>query len=198
LIGQDGSVAQSCSDKPHAASYHIHIMFWASDREHTAGALELRERFMDYFNIRERECSQCHETSSGLAVNLSMCTFEVHYAPAGPFVTAQYSFFIPVEDLSRTTNWMAMNRGPYDMMVHPNTGCVVLDHSDWAYWGGNRLPLDLGKDKHEAACARPGFMVDFSDEANICPSVHGHKVSKSSVTSLASKITTTTPTMIIP
>ena len=23
-------------------------------------------------------------------------------------------------------------------MVHPNSGCAAMDHSEWAMWGGNK------------------------------------------------------------
>lgn len=74
-----------------------------------------------------------------------MCVFPVNMDPVtghGPFLTAEYAFFVPKEDLQRATNWMVQHRGVYDVLIHPNTGCHVQDHTDWAMWSGNKWELD--------------------------------------------------------
>ena len=37
----------------HFASYHIHVLFWPSNEENTAGAMELRDNFMKHFELDE-------------------------------------------------------------------------------------------------------------------------------------------------
>ena len=37
---------------------------------------------------------------------------------------------------------MVQHRGVYDVLIHPNTGCSVLDHTDWAMWAGDKWELD--------------------------------------------------------
>ena len=32
------------------------------------------------------------------------------------------------------TNWIMQNRGDLDILVHPNSGAEVLDHTDWSLW----------------------------------------------------------------
>jgi aromatic ring-cleaving dioxygenase len=36
-----------------------------------------------------------------------------------------------------------LNRGPLDVLVHPETGDDLADHRDHAMWLGDRLPLRL-------------------------------------------------------
>ena len=39
--------------------------------------------------------------------------------------------------------WMMQRKGEFSVLVHPNSGCEIEDHSWWAYWGGAPWPLDL-------------------------------------------------------
>jgi len=41
------------------------------------------------------------------------------------------------------------NRGNYDVLIHPNSGCELEDHSWWAFWGGNPWELDLSIMSHD-------------------------------------------------
>ena len=72
-----------------------------------------------------------------------ICPFEIDWLPAGPFVTAQLSFFVPKAHYERAVSWSLQNKGDLDLLVHPNSGCEIEDHSIWAFWGGNSWPIDL-------------------------------------------------------
>ena len=47
----------------------------------------------------------------------------------GSLCTAQYSFFIPKHFYEETVAWTMQHRNHLDIMVHPNTGCEVEDHT---------------------------------------------------------------------
>ena len=38
---------------------------------------------------------------------------------------------------------MAQHRNNHDVQVHPNSGCVIADHSTWSIWLGDKWKVDL-------------------------------------------------------
>ena len=71
-----------------------------------------------------------------------ICVFDIHYAPSGPFVTAQSTYFIPISEYERAVSWTMANRRGLDVFVHPNTGCGIQDHVMHSLWGGNKWAID--------------------------------------------------------
>lgn len=65
------------------------------------------------------------------------------WGPDGPFPTAEYSFFIPPPDLPATMNFLVQHRtGVLDILLHPNSGCEIYDHMEWAFFSGQPWRLD--------------------------------------------------------
>jgi aromatic ring-cleaving dioxygenase len=120
-------------------SYHIHVLFWQNNPTHTASAMALRDEFIEKFNLVHKNCTI---SAGDPAPGHAMCVFEVDWNPAGPFTTAQYSFFIPPKELQETSSWMLQHRGIHDVYIHPNTGCETDDHTKWYTFSGDKWPID--------------------------------------------------------
>ncbi len=118
-------------------SYHIHLLYIQKNKNNTDTAYAIRERFRTAFAHKlGPDCDDMfHEERS--------CILGADKDAAGPFPTAQWSVFVLPEDLTEMTAWMMQRKGDYSVLVHPNSGCEIEDHSWWAYWGGNQWPLDL-------------------------------------------------------
>ena len=77
--------------------------------------------------------------------------FKPDEKPAGPFLAPQWSVFVPLEYFSAAVQWVMQRRGntirtnqpELDVLVHPNSGCEVEDHSWWAFWAGEKWRLNL-------------------------------------------------------
>ena len=98
-------------------------------------------RIRDAFIARFR--SQMGPDSSDLFHNDYNCMLEPDTEPAGPFPVAEWSVFVLPESLLEMMQWMMQYRERYTILVHPNSGCEVEDHSDWAMWNGPAYPLDI-------------------------------------------------------
>lgn len=118
-------------------SWHFHVLYWQINEEHTKGTYELRDLFMETFKHRlGPECTSNYHQDK-------MCMFKPSKQPNGPFLTAQWSIFFLNEDFTEIVPWIMQHRGKYDVLVHPNSGCDLEDHSWWAFWGGNPWPINL-------------------------------------------------------
>ncbi len=63
--------------------------------------------------------------------------------PVGPHPQSMYQVAFAPEEFARLVPWLMLNRGGLNVLVHPETGDDVADHSDQALWLGEKLPLDL-------------------------------------------------------
>lgn len=132
-------------------SYHIHVLFDPSNSSRVDEALRLQSDFMRAFALIGKE--NCSVVAGDPAPWIKdICAYEIDWAPAGPFVTAQYSFFVPVDKLTKAVAWTVRHRGNLDILVHPNSGCELEDHTSWAMWGGSRW--DINADAF--TCEYPG------------------------------------------
>lgn len=118
-------------------SWHIHVLYWQSNEAHSLGARKLMNEYKQAFS--QNLGPDCNSTFH----MEYMCMFNDVAKPDGPFLTAQWSVFIPVEHFSRAVAWIMQHRGEYDVLVHPNTGCEIEDHSWWAFWGGKPWEIDF-------------------------------------------------------
>jgi aromatic ring-cleaving dioxygenase len=124
-------------------SWHFHVIYWQHVNEHKKGAYELRDKFATVF------ASKLTKPCIDLFHQDYLCMFEPDYQPVGPFVTAQWSVFFLPEDFNTVVPWIMQHRGKYDVLVHPNSGCEIEDHSWWAFWGGNPWPINLDAFSHD-------------------------------------------------
>ena len=107
------------TDPADIAGWHAHIYYDPASRPR---AEKLREGI-----------------SAGCAVRLGRW----HDQPVGPHPQAMYQVACGAGDFAALVPWLALNRDGLDVLVHPETGDDVTDHTDHAIWLGTRLPLDI-------------------------------------------------------
>lgn len=62
--------------------------------------------------------------------------------PIGPWVSPQFAVYVPPDRFADTVPWIMQNRAFYDVMVHPNSGCLKDDHIYWSIWGGDKWQIN--------------------------------------------------------
>jgi len=66
-----------------------------------------------------------------------------HDEAVGPHTVAMYQVAFAVGDFARIVPWLMLNRGELDVLVHPLAGNALDDHTIYAMWLGEKLPLRL-------------------------------------------------------
>jgi aromatic ring-cleaving dioxygenase len=66
-----------------------------------------------------------------------------HDEAVGPHTVAMYQVAFAVEDFALLVPWLMLNRGGLDVLVHPLAGNAYDDHTVYAMWLGEKLPLRL-------------------------------------------------------
>ncbi len=113
---------------PHAiAHYHAHIYY---DPAHSRGrAAHLRERIAQEFP--QARVGRWHDEL------------------VGPHTQAMYQVAFPAAMLTAFVPWLMLNRDGLAVLLHPETGDGLADHTAHAAWFGAMLPLRLDVFAHD-------------------------------------------------
>ncbi len=103
--------------------YHFHLYFTETDR---ASAAALRERLAQ---------------QRAFVVKVGL----LREAPFGPHPVGQFLATVPVADLEAAVRWFMFHHGEHSVLIHPNSGQDILDHTARALWLGRQLALDHSK-----------------------------------------------------
>ena len=65
----------------------------------------------------------------------------------GPFPVAQWAVAIPLDHYLEKVTWFVQRRSEngtkVDLLIHPNSGCLIEDHSTWAIWAGEPWQVNI-------------------------------------------------------
>ena len=100
-------------------AYHAHVYYLPETR---ADAAAVRERLSALFEV---QLGRWHDL------------------PVGPHSRGMYQVLFAAAEFARVVPWLMLNRRGLDVLVHPDTGDDLADHTSHALWLGNRLPLRL-------------------------------------------------------
>jgi aromatic ring-cleaving dioxygenase len=114
-------MAAQFADPAEIKGYHAHIYY---DRAATkAAATRLRE---------------------GVATSFPRAIVgSWHDEAVGPHTVSMYQVAFAVDDFPELVPWLMLNRGGLDVLVHPLAGNAYDDHTIYAMWLGDKLPLKL-------------------------------------------------------
>ena len=102
-------------------SYHAHVYYDAKSKQ---AAEELRSQILEKFVVKMGRWRE---------------------EPVGPHPQAMYQVAFQPESFGTIVPWLLINRKGLDILVHPNTGTSIKDHTNHALWLGNKLSLRLGE-----------------------------------------------------
>lgn len=101
--------------------YHTHIYF---TQEQSVQALSLKEKM-------QRELGD------------KVQAHRLHHEPIGPHPLPMFEADCLGENYLTVVNWLIANRGDLKVLIHPLSGNAMDDHTVYAQFLGEKLPLDL-------------------------------------------------------
>ncbi len=78
-----------------------------------------------------------------LRAELGLMTGFMHQQPIGPHPVWSCGVHFPVEKFATVVQWLMFNRGTLDILVHPDTGDDMVDHSAHVVWLGRSYDLKM-------------------------------------------------------
>ena len=100
-------------------AYHAHVYF---DSEGLERASDLCTRAGELFDLK---------------------VGRVHQKPIGPHTKWSCQVAFSSKHFDELIPWFIENRNGLSILVHGQTGDDLKDHTDYAYWLGDRVELDL-------------------------------------------------------
>ena len=100
-------------------SYHAHIYF---EKQTKKVAESLRRRINQEFDVKIGKW---------------------HYKPIGPHPNNMYQVTFDASIFSDIILWLSANRNNLNILIHPQSGDNLKDHTDLAIWLGMSLELKL-------------------------------------------------------
>ncbi|MCH2550429.1 MAG: DOPA 4,5-dioxygenase family protein [Alphaproteobacteria bacterium] len=104
---------------PNTTSYHAHIYF---EKQAKKVAANLRRRINQEFDVKIGKW---------------------HNKPIGPHPNSMYQVTFDASIFSDIILWLSANRNNLNILIHPQSGDNLKDHTDLAIWLGKSLELKL-------------------------------------------------------
>ena len=101
------------------SGFHAHVYFDPAQRDE---AVYLRTQVRNLFRVQ---------------------LGSAHDVPVGPHSKGMFQIVIANDQFGVVVPWLMLNRRGLDVLVHPETGDDVADHTRFAIWMGQVLPLKL-------------------------------------------------------
>ena len=94
-----------------------------------------------YYDVSTREIAA--HVREGLGARFEVRLGRWHDTPVGPHPISMYQVAFAVAEFPRVVPWLMIHREGLDVLVHPETGDDVIDHTDHALWLGTKLELNI-------------------------------------------------------
>lgn len=128
----------SQADKPRSSAYETFPAPILSSRN----GFDFHVYFMPTNPVHVQHALQLHQRISSEFPELPI--YRVWDRPIGPHPTAMFEVQTKTpHQMGALFGWLVVNRGPLDILVHPNTDDAYRDHAELASWIGKPWPLNL-------------------------------------------------------
>jgi aromatic ring-cleaving dioxygenase len=94
-----------------------------------------------YYDAASRE--QAARVRSRLSANFDVQLGRWHDNPIGPHPKGMYQVLFSPSQFGQVVPWLMLNREGLDILVHPETGDDVADHTKNSLWLGEKLEVNI-------------------------------------------------------
>ncbi len=94
-----------------------------------------------YFDQATQETAE--RVRDGLAERFDVELGRIHFKAMGPHPEWMYQVKFDPDEFSKLVPWLMLNHEGLNVLIHPQTGDDVADHSENALWLGRQLDLKI-------------------------------------------------------
>ena len=96
-----------------------------------------------YYSTETRESAQQLRTMMLHLAGGRLQLSSLSDGPRGPHVPPMFGISLEAKDLAEVVGFLMQNHGPHPVLLHPETGNDLLDHTIHAFWLGGVQELNL-------------------------------------------------------
>ncbi|BDA74687.1 DOPA-dioxygenase-like protein [Rivularia sp. IAM M-261] len=93
-----------------------------------------------YYNYKNRDTAA--RIREKLGANFEVQLGRWRDGPVGPHPQSMYQVAFSLNQFDQVVPWLMLHREGLDVLVHPNTGDAVADHTSYSLWLGDKLQLN--------------------------------------------------------
>lgn len=94
-----------------------------------------------YFDVASRDVAE--RVREGLGERFDVRLGRWHDKLIGPHPKAMYQVAFLPNQFEKVVPWLMLNREGLDILIHPNTGDDLQDHTHHSLWLGEKLQLNI-------------------------------------------------------
>ncbi len=94
-----------------------------------------------YFDTATRDAAALVREELGAKFEVRLGRW--HDQPIGPHPKSMYQVAFLPNQFDKVVPWLMLNHQGLDILIHPETGDDVKDHTDHALWLGEKLELNI-------------------------------------------------------
>ncbi|WP_316436856.1 DOPA 4,5-dioxygenase family protein [Leptolyngbya sp. NK1-12] len=107
---------------PEVKGFHAHVYYDPENPQSREAAAKIREALATQFEV---QLGRWHDR------------------PIGPHSQAMYQVVFSLDQFAQVVPWLMLHRQGLDILIHPETGNDLADHTNHALWLGEKLALRL-------------------------------------------------------
>lgn len=129
---------------PH--SWHLHVVF---DIEQQQAADALKVAFAEFLGVELEDPDYvCHQINfiRQHKGKKELCFYKTDYKPnkkSSPWNDPEWAILFYPKDFERIVTWGLQHKDDLDLVIHPNTGCMIEDHTWWVIFAGKKRELNI-------------------------------------------------------
>lgn len=94
-----------------------------------------------YFDAASRDAAA--RVREGLGARFEVQLGRWHEKPLGPHPQAMYQVAFLPDQFGKVVPWLMLHREGLNILVHPETGDDLIDHTKHSLWLGQKLDLNI-------------------------------------------------------
>jgi len=96
-----------------------------------------------YFNEASLQSARELYEKANILKNVKLGRFNER--EVGPHTMWSFMILFNKSELSSVIPWLTVNKTDHSILIHPETGNDLLDHTEYAMWLGKSIDLDTSK-----------------------------------------------------
>ncbi len=101
------------------------------------------EGFHAHVYFSQETFEQARRLCEAARDRFSISMGRMHQRPVGPHPVWSCQLAFTADKFGAVIPWLALNRNGLTVFIHTQTGDDLADHTNYAMWMGQMLPLDL-------------------------------------------------------
>ncbi|NMP17719.1 DOPA 4,5-dioxygenase family protein [Thalassotalea sp. Y01] len=105
--------------------------------------INIHDKYHAHVYFDETSLDLASDLHKQVAENFALPVGRIHQKPVGPHTKWSFQILFGQNDFDEVVPWLDAHRGDLSVLVHADTGNDAIDHTEYAYWLGEAVKINL-------------------------------------------------------